>query len=83
METFFLNRLEEGQGVLRDVVLSEEGGRFYHEENRNVILEIAPEELAEPPEGYTWTDYRTLNRMVQVSNVLNIQLRNLLAILDM
>ncbi|MBQ1489907.1 MAG: NDP-hexose 2,3-dehydratase family protein [Eubacterium sp.] len=83
VETFFLNRLEEGQGVLRDVVLSEEGGRFYHEENRNVILEIAPEELAEPPEGYTWTDYRTLNRMVQFSNVLNIQLRNLLAILDM
>ena len=84
IEELFLDRLEKREGVLRDVIQSEEGGRFYHEENRNVILEL-PEDLLpeELPEDYLWTDYRTLNRMIQYGNVLNIQLRNLLSILDL
>ena len=31
---------EKGEGVMKDVFLSEEGGRFYHEQNRNVIIDI-------------------------------------------
>ena len=64
-----------------NVVLSEEGGRFYHEQNNNVILQIQEDELTVIPDDYIWVDYATLNYMVQVNNCLNIQLRNLLSLL--
>ena len=65
-----------------DVMLSEEGGRFYHEQNRNVIMEVDKEKLGELPEGYFWVSYSSLNYLVQVNNCLNIQLRNLLSLLE-
>ncbi len=82
VETLFSERLENGQGILFDHLLSEEGGRFYHEQNRNVLLKIDESELPELPEGYFLLDYRILNELVQINNVLNIQLRNLLSLLE-
>lgn len=79
---FFYERLQSGEGVVFDHLLSEEGGRFYHEQNRNVLIRIKREELPELPEGYFLLDYRTLNELVQVNNTLNIQLRNLLSLLE-
>lgn len=70
------------KGVKLDVLLSEEGGRFYHEQNRNIIMEIGSDELTELPDGYFWCSFTTLNMLCQVNNVLNIQLRNLLSLLD-
>ena len=78
----FWDRLESGTGVRFDHLLSEEGGRFYHEQNRNVLLRVKREELPKLPEGYFLLDYRTLNELVQVNNTLNIQLRNLLSLLE-
>ncbi len=82
MERFFLSCYEQHLGVCYDVVLSEEGGRFYHEQNRNIILRIAVEELPELPKGYFMVDYKTLCTLVQVNNTLNIQLRNLMSLLE-
>ena len=82
IETIFLNHIKSGDGILYDGILSEEGGRFYHEQNKNVILEIKKDELNAIPEGYLWLDYKTLNYIVQFNNVLNIQLRNLLSLLE-
>ena len=79
---FFWERLRSGQGVMFDHLLSEEGGRFYHEQNRNVLLRVEREELPLLPEGYFLLDFRTLNELVQVNNTLNIQLRNLLSLLE-
>lgn len=79
---FFEDRLQSGRGVMFDHLLSEEGGRFYHEQNRNVLLRVKKEELPTLPEGYFLLDYRTLNELVQVNNTLNIQLRNLLSLLE-
>ena len=81
VEKLFRNKYENKQGIMVDVVLSEEGGRFYHEQNNNVILEINPEELTTLPEDYIWVEYATLNYLVQVNNCLNIQLRNLLSLI--
>lgn len=69
-------------GADTDVVLSEEGGRFYHEENRNTLVEVAS--LADLPleEGCIWLSWGTLNEMCQYFDVCNIQLRNLLALVD-
>ena len=65
-----------------NTLLSEEGGRFYCEQNRNVVIEVAADELPTPPDGYFWTDYKTLGTLVKVNNCLNIQLRNLLSVLE-
>lgn len=79
---FFEERLQSGTGVMFDRLLSEEGGRFYHEQNRNILLRVKKDELPELPESYFLLDYRTLNELVQVNNTLNIQLRNLLSLLE-
>jgi len=80
--SLFNDRLAGKSGVLCDVLLSEEGGRFYHEQNRNVIVEIDKEEIKTLPDNYFWCDYATLNYFVQFNNCLNIQLRNLLSLLE-
>ncbi len=81
IDKLFREKYEHKQDIMIDVVLSEEGGRFYHEQNNNVILEVAEDELPDIPEDYIWTDYATLNYMVQINNCLNIQLRNLLSLI--
>lgn len=83
MDRLFFSLLESGAEVRNNVILSEEGGRFYHEQNRNIVLRVNAEQIGELPDGYFWLDYATLNEMVQFNNVLNIQLRNLLSILEM
>ena len=82
VEQIFEKNLEIREGILLDVMLSEEGGRFYHEQNRNVIMEVDKEKLGVLPGGYFWVNYSSLNYLVQVNNCLNIQLRNLLSLLE-
>ena len=38
IEKLFCEKLKNNKDVLFDHYLSEEGGRFYHEENRNVLI---------------------------------------------
>lgn len=82
VDKIFNAHLKTGQGVKFDTLLSEEGGRFYHEQNRNILIEVDADELPNPPDGYFWTDYRTLGTLIKVNNCLNIQLRNLLSVLE-
>lgn len=81
IEKLFRKKYENKQGIMVDVVLSEEGGRFYHEQNNNVIIEISDDELTSLTDDYIWVSYATLNYLVQVNNCLNIQLRNLLSLI--
>ena len=76
------NKIETAEGIAFDNVLSEEGGRFYHEENRNLLIEIHKDEISKLPLGYFWCDFATLNALNTVNNTLNIQLRNLLSLLE-
>lgn len=82
IETMFRGLLEHQEGILFDSLFSEEGGRFYHEQNRNVIMRIDYIEPNRLPKGYFWMSYSSLNGLVQINNCLNIQLRNLLSIID-
>ena len=81
IDKIFRTVYKNKKNILCDVMLSEEGGRFYHEQNRNIIIEIDENELIDLPDGYIWSDYGTLNLLIQVNNCLNIQLRNLLSLL--
>ena len=82
VDKLFDEKLKNKDGVIFNTLLSEEGGRFYHEQNRNVIMEIEDNEIDSLPPGYFWTDYKTLGTLVKVNNCLNIQLRNLLSVLE-
>ena len=77
----FFERLGEPEHTVIDVVLSEEGGRFYHEQNRNVILTVDKAAVQYDPSRYVWSSIGTLNAMTMINNCLNIQLRNLLTLL--
>lgn len=83
VEMLFLECLENKKNVRYNVILSEEGGRFYHEQNQNTIIELeSMDEIRELPQGYFWIDYATLNQMIQYNNCVNIQLRNLMSLLQ-
>ena len=81
VETFFLKKIGDPTCIKYDVILSEEGGRFYHEQNRNIIIEVNKNEL-DIPKSYFWVNYQILIFLIQINNVLNIQLRNLLALIE-
>lgn len=82
VECFFQKCLSCGYGEIAvDTLQSEEGGRFYHEENRNVIIWVSEDDDRVPEEdGYYWCDFLTLMELCQ-ERLLNIQLRNLLSLL--
>jgi oxidase EvaA len=82
IEKQFFKLYNVKKGIKYDVILSEEGGRFYHEQNKNIIIEIDANEIDSPPDGYWWLTYHRLNSLTQINNILNIQLRNLLSLLE-
>ncbi|WP_238903622.1 NDP-hexose 2,3-dehydratase family protein [Clostridium sp. YIM B02506] len=82
VEVLFRKKVEDKNGIMIDVILSEEGGRFYHEQNRNIILEIDKDEIKLLPQGYFWLEYSSLNLLIQSNNCLNIQLRNLISLIE-
>jgi oxidase EvaA len=63
---------------------SEEGGRFYQEQNRNVIVE-AGEDLSIDaiPENYVWVTYEQLLFFLRFNNFLNIQARSLISMIGL
>jgi len=69
---------QEKKGIIiHDSFQSEEGGRFYKEQNQNVIIEsdAIPTEL---PENFIWVTLSQLNYLTKFNNILNIQTRNLI-----
>ena len=64
-----------------DVLQSEEGGRFYREQNRNMIVEADDSFPLEVPEHYTWMTLNQINNFLKFNNFLNIQARSILSAL--
>jgi oxidase EvaA len=65
--------------IVSDTLQSEEGGRFYREQNRNLIIEANgnfPEQL---PPNYMWMTLHQLKTFIRFNNYLNIQSRSLLS----
>lgn len=83
IEELFLYKLSNSENVVMNRLFSEEGGRFYHGENRNVIIEIQKEEVEITDLSYMWMDFRSLNRMIQANNCLNIYLRDLISLQEL
>jgi oxidase EvaA len=80
IEVFFDKILSDNNAIIKKYLLSEEGGRFYHEENYNYIIEI-DEGIDDIPDDYCWVNISTLSKLMKKNNYLNIQLRNLLSLI--
>lgn len=63
-----------------DTLQSEEGGRFYQEQNRSLIV-VANEDFPVDniPDAYCWMSLAQLKTFIKFNNYLNIQARSLLS----
>ena len=68
--------------VIFDTLQSEEGGRFYREQNRNIIVEMHNDFSNEVPTNYTWLTLNQLKKFIVFNNFVNIQARSLVAALS-
>ena len=68
--------------VIVDALQSEEGGRFYHEQNRNLLIEADDSFPLELPPHYTWMTLRQIYKFLRFNNYLNIQARSLISALN-
>ena len=65
--------------ILYDALQSEEGGRFYHEQNRNMIVEVGEEFPIDIPTDYHWMTLGQIHEFMRFNNYINIQARSLIA----
>lgn len=65
--------------VVFDTLQSEEGGRFYHEQNRNMLIIADDNFLTQLPATYQWLTLGQINDFLRYNNYLNIQARSLIA----
>jgi oxidase EvaA len=71
----------DAERIVFDTLQSEEGGRFYHEQNRNRIV-MMPDDFSEvTPDAYRWMTASQLKMFLKFNNYLNIQARSLLSAL--
>jgi dTDP-4-dehydro-6-deoxy-alpha-D-glucopyranose 2,3-dehydratase len=74
--------LAPGTATVRyDVLQSEEGGRFYHDQNRYLILELDPACDLPLPGNYVWMTIRQMKEFIRFNNYFNIEARGLLSCL--
>ncbi len=69
------------ESVILDTMQSEEGGRFFREENRNVIRYQNSPCTDELPPRYMWCTLRQLKELLKFNNHLNVESRSLLALI--
>lgn len=76
----FLNGRLPGR-YLVDAVQSEEGGRFFHEQNRNVVYELDSSVELPRNDNFLWLTMSQMKSFLRFNNYLNIQVRSLIAAL--
>jgi oxidase EvaA len=67
--------------ILFDTLQSEEGGRFYREENRNMVVTVDANFPACIPDNFIWMTARQLREFIKYNNFVNVQARCLLSCL--
>ncbi len=65
--------------IVFDTLQSEEGGRFFREQNRNLIVLAGDDLPGDLPEKFIWMTLGQLHTFLKFNNYLNIQARSLIA----
>lgn len=68
--------------IIYDTKQSEEGGRFYHDQNRNMLVLVDDTFPEDVPDNFLWLTLGQLKEFLRYNNYLNIQARSLIAALD-
>jgi oxidase EvaA len=69
------------ESVLYDSIQSEEGGRFYHDRNRYMLIWAEEDFPTEEPPSHVWMTRRQIYGFLRFNNFVNAQARSLLAAL--
>jgi len=65
--------------VIFDTLQSEEGGRFFREQNRNMLILAGNEIKVDLPDNYIWMTLNQLQTFIKYNNYINIQARTLIS----
>ena len=65
--------------IIFDTLQSEEGGRFYQEQNRNMLIVAEDSFPMDVPYTYCWLTLGQINNFLLYNNYINIQARSLMA----
>lgn len=74
----FLNGEFKGKAIV-DAMQSEEGGRFYHEQNRNVVFELDEDQDVPEHKDFMWLTMAQIKEFLRYNNYCNIQIRSLIS----
>ena len=66
---------------LLETMQSEEGGRFYHEQNRNIVYEVDKSVDLPVDNNFFWLTLQQIKEFLRFNNYLNIQVRSLISML--
>jgi oxidase EvaA len=66
-----------------DSMLSDEGGRFYHSQQRHLVIELDTSTNVELPRDYCWMTLKQIQECARFSNLVNIELRSIIACLSL
>jgi oxidase EvaA len=67
------------ENIWYSAMQSEEGGRFFNEQNRNMIIEVGSDFSINVPEKYCWMTLNQLSKFILFNNYLNIAARSLIS----
>jgi len=67
------------ENIWYSTLQSEEGGRFFKEQNRNMIVEVHDDFPIDVPEKYCWMTLNQLSKFILYNNYLNIAARSLIS----
>lgn len=65
--------------IIYDVFQSEEGGRFFKEQNRNLLISVDDSFDNNTPENYIWMTLPQIQKFLMFNNFFNIQARSLIS----
>jgi oxidase EvaA len=72
----------EEKYVRFSTILSEEGGRFYHYQNKYMVVEIDSPHRLTVPGNYIWMTYGQLLDFIRHTNYINVEARSLISCLS-
>lgn len=61
--------------ILVDQLQSEQGARFLHKRNRNIIVEVEESDPIEILDGFIWLSLGQIKELISYPNVLNMDTR--------
>ncbi len=76
---YVLNPEANNATVKHSSFQSEEGGRFFEEQNKNMIIEVGDGFDVNVPDKYMWMTLHQIKTFIKFNNYLNIQSRSLLS----